>query len=527
VDHLRDLAVDRRAHLFRLRAVRRDPLQDVQADADRRERVAELMGEHAEELVLPPVRLAQRLLGFLAPGDVHEDADRAAGAPLGVEQRHRVPDQVAVPAVGEVHRELGVSHRLPRSAGDLHRELIGGNFHLVAKDAVGRAGIGRGGRVRPRLQPQQFVGAAVRGHAPAVPIVRDEDGRRHGVHDRLQLGAPVPLAAADLPERPLGRLRRADVGHEDGESVDVAVGVAIGGVDHVDPARAGPFIGQLGLEADELSAQRSLHVGANLLPGALSEDFADVAPRDLLPGLAEPVLVGEVRETVAVGRVDVGDQRRHGIGDDPQAAVEDPGPMLRSVQPLRLAPGQRLQEDGRAVHPSVPPGRSGAREDGPPVAVLAEEVAFRLRDGAPGLDGGQAGMVRGLEARPAVRRVPGAREIFRRSADGGDGSDDPLEGCVHRRDPRRRRAFPGQQQYTGRQDRHDRPDALRIQLRVVESGGAGVARRAFLGHVGSPPRMVDQNRIELAYARAVFQRLRPDISGGCSGRAPPVSGGGE
>src|SRR5260370_875869 len=66
------------AHVARLRPLRRgvaEQLQDLNGIADGGERVAELVGEHGQKLVLAPVRLAQRLLGALPLRDV-------AGGPL-------------------------------------------------------------------------------------------------------------------------------------------------------------------------------------------------------------------------------------------------------------------------------------------------------------------------------------------------------------------------------------------------------------------------------------------------------------
>jgi hypothetical protein len=61
--HVRDLALDDRARVDRLLAVRLDVIEDEQAAADRAEWVAQLVREHREEIVLAAARLAQRLLG--------------------------------------------------------------------------------------------------------------------------------------------------------------------------------------------------------------------------------------------------------------------------------------------------------------------------------------------------------------------------------------------------------------------------------------------------------------------------------
>ena len=57
---MRELSVHHVADLFRVRRGWRRP-QNIQPIADRRERIAQLMGERCEKLVLAPVRLRQRL----------------------------------------------------------------------------------------------------------------------------------------------------------------------------------------------------------------------------------------------------------------------------------------------------------------------------------------------------------------------------------------------------------------------------------------------------------------------------------
>ena len=57
--------------------------QQLHGVADGGQRVAQLVGQHRQELVLAPVGLAQRLFGLLALGDIHrhaEVAQRSAGA---------------------------------------------------------------------------------------------------------------------------------------------------------------------------------------------------------------------------------------------------------------------------------------------------------------------------------------------------------------------------------------------------------------------------------------------------------------
>ena len=68
-----DLALDDRLGAAGLLAARRGAVEDVEAVADGRQRVAQLVREHGQKLVLalvvlgePSVGLAQRLLGPLA-----------------------------------------------------------------------------------------------------------------------------------------------------------------------------------------------------------------------------------------------------------------------------------------------------------------------------------------------------------------------------------------------------------------------------------------------------------------------------
>jgi hypothetical protein len=50
--------------------------------ADRRERIAQLVGQSGEELVLPAIRLPQQPLGAFALGEIHADADASEHVPF-------------------------------------------------------------------------------------------------------------------------------------------------------------------------------------------------------------------------------------------------------------------------------------------------------------------------------------------------------------------------------------------------------------------------------------------------------------
>jgi hypothetical protein len=55
--------------------------------------------------------------------------------------------------------------------------------------------------------------------------------------------------------------------------------------------------------------------------GVVAEDLGDRAPDDAVLGQTEPFRVGAVGEAVAATGVDVGDHRRDGVEDQPQAAL--------------------------------------------------------------------------------------------------------------------------------------------------------------------------------------------------------------
>ncbi len=77
VRHLRDLPIDDVAAPDHLRVALGGAAQHLDRIADRRERVAQLVRERRDEVVLLAIGLAQRLLGVLALGDVHRDAEAA------------------------------------------------------------------------------------------------------------------------------------------------------------------------------------------------------------------------------------------------------------------------------------------------------------------------------------------------------------------------------------------------------------------------------------------------------------------
>ena len=69
-------------------------LHELGGREDRRERVAELVRQQRQELVLAAIGLEQRGLGLLEPRHVDERADRAARRAVRIAQRHGAAVQV-------------------------------------------------------------------------------------------------------------------------------------------------------------------------------------------------------------------------------------------------------------------------------------------------------------------------------------------------------------------------------------------------------------------------------------------------
>ena len=148
-------------------------VEEVDAVADRRERVAQLVREDAEELVLAPVRLAQRLLGALALGDVHH-VTVPEDAPVRLRRRHRPPLDPAHPLRRVLVAELVVPAR--HRTGGLGEDLA------HAREVVG-------------VHVGQQRGEVVREHLPRDPV--EVLGRGRGErHARGTIG-PEPVRTDD------------------------------------------------------------------------------------------------------------------------------------------------------------------------------------------------------------------------------------------------------------------------------------------------------------------------------------------
>src|SRR5690606_12177253 len=119
-----ELALDHPPQLVE-RLVRRQPAEQLRGRRQRRERIAQLMREHREKLVLAPVRALERLLRKLALRDVDDRADIALELAAGAEARRRSLQNPTILAVVPPDPEL-VAERLEPILRRLKRFLEAG-----------------------------------------------------------------------------------------------------------------------------------------------------------------------------------------------------------------------------------------------------------------------------------------------------------------------------------------------------------------------------------------------------------------
>src|SRR5215813_8759076 len=90
---------------------------------DRSERVAKLVRQHRQKLVLAPVGLSERLLGQDASSDVNERADRPTHIPRFIAQGHGVAEEMTPLSVVKDDLVFVAPH-LDAPGRRLHRQLM-------------------------------------------------------------------------------------------------------------------------------------------------------------------------------------------------------------------------------------------------------------------------------------------------------------------------------------------------------------------------------------------------------------------
>ena len=191
------------------------PLHDLGGGENRRQRIAQLVGQERQELVLSAIGFAQSGLGLLEPRDVDEGADRPARRAALIAQRHGTAVQVDGPPVLEPDHLFVVSHREP-SRGSLQRQVLGPNRHVVHEhlEVPRRSRVGGGLReVLTRRAMKELVRSSIANHFLAFGVSSDQHCRWDGVHQRRELIGPCPFLGfssllSSLGREPLGRVCR-------------------------------------------------------------------------------------------------------------------------------------------------------------------------------------------------------------------------------------------------------------------------------------------------------------------------------
>ncbi|HET6912577.1 MAG TPA: hypothetical protein VFH71_04420 [Rhodanobacteraceae bacterium] len=204
--------------------VRRAQLHEMQRGDDRRERIAQLVAEHRQELVLGAIGFRQRLLGAHAMGDVQHRGHDGLGPALPItHQRHTVvhPHDGAVLADValldlERHALFPATAELLQVARQVLR--MGDVLHLLPQDLFARVA-------------QHFAIARVGGDDATVEI-RLRHTRDHLVEERAV--ALLGFAQRRLHARTLGGFD-----HGDEEPCDCAGFIAQRAVTELEPRRFG------------------------------------------------------------------------------------------------------------------------------------------------------------------------------------------------------------------------------------------------------------------------------------------------
>ena len=229
----------------------------LEAGADRRQRIAQLVGEHGQELVLAAIGLGELLLALaqrhfraLAVVDVGHDAGEPDGAPRHpVERRARRDREPAHRAVRPAHADVLVQRAGPRGidgAGDRRHAArpVVGIGHGVAHLGEGRA---------RAAQAEQFERARIRLATVRIEMP-DEGAHPRGLERQQPRVAVVPglgggrfvdARAHATRWRPIGDV----VGHEQRRRD------AAGGVVERDPSRQIGAAAGLVLAGERLSVE--------------------------------------------------------------------------------------------------------------------------------------------------------------------------------------------------------------------------------------------------------------------------------
>ena len=189
------LPLDDCARPLDLRLAGRMHVQQLRGVADRRERIAQLVREHREELVLALIHFLQRFFGLTARGDIEPDADDVTmpgvlhETGLAVDPAHAargMPVAIFDLAVAAGAHSSSIAQTMGRSFGSMFR------FHSSCST----------GFVSPEAEHFATLGGEVRAARFRIPVPRAD--LRHALSEPQALFAhrDTPVGARLLQRRP-------------------------------------------------------------------------------------------------------------------------------------------------------------------------------------------------------------------------------------------------------------------------------------------------------------------------------------
>lgn len=105
-----------------------------------------------------------------------------------------------------------------------------------------------------------------------------------------------------------------DFGHQHEKTADPAVRIGMRNILHLRVAGRPVPMGRRTLEPRQLASQRGLYPRAANGVSLRAEHLPNGSADDRLPAPPEPLLIGLVDEAIPFMPIDVGDHRRHGVG---------------------------------------------------------------------------------------------------------------------------------------------------------------------------------------------------------------------
>ena len=248
---------------------------------------------------------------------------------------------------------------LQQAIADVVAERVVHRLEVVEVDEEERRGLLVAPRVRHRL-------ARPLGEHGAV----GQPGERVVMREELEPPRIVLQLDRGVAQVFLGALQLRNVVREHVEAEHFAARVEVRHAGDLQRAPPRAFAHRQ-LELDARAAEHALDVRPHAAVGVVAQDLRDGAALHALRRDTEPVVVGAIGEAIALRAINVGDERRHVVGDEPQSLLALTQRRFRFLGALRRASRhdhRRGKEQCRAgdqdVQHQLAWPRAAAREPG-------------------------------------------------------------------------------------------------------------------------------------------------------------------